>query len=107
MSNFYGSVQFYTSPEVYATIGMVSKKMLDNTSSKMVLSSIHLDFQPVAPSYIFQIFLRIAIQNQIGIAKRVIIDKIIQLRPLRHGHIQRILDSGAHVIRCCRRGIAG
>ena len=58
---------FYTSPEVYATIGMVSKKMLDNTSSKMVLSSIHLDFQPVAPSYIFQIFLRIAIQNQIYI----------------------------------------
>ena len=69
--------------------------MLDNTSSKMVLSSIHLDFQPVAPSYIFQIFLRIAIQNQISIAQWVIIDKIIQLRPLRHGHIQRILDPGA------------
>ena len=80
MSNFYGSVQFYTSPEVYATIGMVSKKkkMLDNTSSKMVLSSIHLDFQPVAPSYIFQIFLRIAIQNQIRVAQRVIVDEIIQ-----------------------------
>ena len=79
MSNFYGSVQFYTSPEVYATIGMVSKKkkMLDNTSSKMVLSSIHLDFQPVAPSYIFQIFLRIAVQNQVCIAKRVIVDEII------------------------------
>ena len=73
-----GSVQFYTSPEVYATIGMVSKKMLDNTSSKMVLSSIHLDFQPVAPSYIFQIFLRIAIQNQIRVAQRVIVDEIIQ-----------------------------
>ena len=79
MSNFYGSVQFYTSPEVYATIGMVSKKMLDNTSSKMVLSSIHLDFQPVAPSYIFQIFLRIAIQNQIGITKWVIINEVVQL----------------------------
>ena len=78
MSNFYGSVQFYTSPEVYATLGMVSKKMLDNTSSKMVLSSIHLDFQPVAPSYIFQIFLRIAIQNQIRVAQRVIVDEIIQ-----------------------------
>ena len=77
MSTFYGSVQFYTSPEVYTTIGTVSKKMLDNTSSKMVLSSIHLDFQPVAPSYVFQIFLRIAIQNQIDIAKRVIIDEIV------------------------------
>ena len=78
MSTFYGSVQFYTSPEVYTTIGTVSKEMLDNTSSKMVLSSIHLDFQPVAPSYVFQIFLRIAIQNQIGIVKRVIVDKVIQ-----------------------------
>ena len=54
------------------------KKMLDNTSSKMVLSSIHLDFQPVAPSYVFQIFLRIAIQNQIRVAQRVIVDEIIQ-----------------------------
>ena len=95
MSNFYGSVQFYTSPEVYATIGMVSKKMLDNTSSKMVLSSIHLDFQPVAPSYIFQIFLRIAIQNQIRVAQRIIVDEVIQFRPLRHGHVQCILDPGA------------
>ena len=77
MSTFYGSVQFYTSPEVYTTIGTVSKKMLDNTSSKMVLSSIHLDFQPVAPSYVFQIFLRIAIQNQVCIAKRIIVDEII------------------------------
>ncbi len=40
MSTFYGSVQIYTSPEVYATIGMVSKKMLDNTSSKMVMSGV-------------------------------------------------------------------
>ena len=78
LSNFYGSVQFYTSPEVYTIIGTVSKEMLDNTSSKMVLSSIHLDFQPVAPSYIFQIFLRIAIQNQIRVAQRVIVDEIIQ-----------------------------
>ena len=77
MSTFYGLVQFYTSPEVYTTIGTVSKKMLDNTSSKMVLSSIHLDFQPVAPSYVFQIFLRIAIQNQVCIAKRIIVDEII------------------------------
>ena len=77
MSTFYGSVQFYTSPEVYTTIGTVSKEMLDNTSSKMVLSSIHLDFQPVAPSYVFQIFLRIAIQNQISIAQWVIINEVI------------------------------
>ena len=49
----------------------------------------------MAPSRILQIFLRIAIQNQIRIAQRVIVDEVIQLRPLRHGHIQRILDPGA------------
>ena len=47
------------------------------------------------PGHFLQIFLRIAIQNQIGIAKRVIIDEVIQFCPLRYGHIQRILDSGA------------
>ena len=40
--------------------------------------------------HILQILLRVTIQNQIGIVQRVIIDEIIQLRPLRHGHIQRI-----------------
>ena len=49
----------------------------------------------MAPIRIFQIFLRVTVQNQIGIAQRVIVDEIIQLRPLRHGHIQRILDPGA------------
>ena len=46
-------------------------------------------------SRIFQIFFRLAIQNQIGIAQRVIVDKVIQFRPLRHSHIQRILDPDA------------
>ena len=46
--------------------------MLDNTSSKMVLSSIHLDFQPVAPGYIFQVFLRVTIENQVCIRQRII-----------------------------------
>jgi len=46
----------------------------------------------MAPSHILQIFLRVAIQNQIRIAQRVIVDEIIQFLPLRHGHIQRILD---------------
>ena len=49
----------------------------------------------MASSHILQIFLRVTIQNQIRIAKRVIVDEIIQLRPLRHGHVQRILDPGA------------
>ena len=49
----------------------------------------------MAPGYILQIFLRVTIQNQIRISQRVIIDEVIQLRPLRHGHIQRILDPGA------------
>ena len=31
----------------------------------------------MAPGYILQIFLRIAIQNQIRIAKRVIVDEIV------------------------------
>ena len=46
-------------------------------------------------SYILQIFLRVSVQNQIGIAQWVIVNKVIQLRLLRHGHIQRILDPGA------------
>ena len=49
----------------------------------------------MAPSRILQIFLRIAIQNQIRIAQRIVVDKVIQFRPLRHSHIQRILNSGA------------
>ena len=49
----------------------------------------------MAPSRIPQIFLRIAIQNQISIAQWIIIDKIIQLRPLRHSHAQFILDPSA------------
>ena len=51
----------------------------------------------MAPSHILQIFLRVTIQNQISIAQRVIVDEIIQLRPLRHGHVQCILDPGAVV----------
>ena len=47
------------------------------------------------PGYVFQIFLRVTIQNQIGIAQRVVVDEIIQLRPLCHSHIQCILDPGA------------
>ena len=54
-----------------------------------------LDFQPVAPGCVFQVFLWITVQNQICIAQWVIVNKVIQLRLLRHGHIQRILDPGA------------
>ena len=49
----------------------------------------------MAPSHIFQIFLRVTVQNQIRIAQWVIVNKVIQLRLLRHGHIQRILDPSA------------
>ena len=49
----------------------------------------------MAPGHILRIFLRVTIQNQIRIAKRVIVDEIIQLRPLRHSHVQCILDPGA------------
>ena len=45
--------------------------------------------------HILQIFLRVTIQNQIRVAQRIIVDEVIQLRPLRHGHVQCILDPGA------------
>lgn len=52
--------------------------MLDNTSSKMVLSSIHLDFKAVAPGYIFQVFLRVTIENQVCIRQRIVVDEVVQ-----------------------------
>ena len=48
----------------------------------------------MAPGYVFQIFLRVAVQNQIRIAQWVIVDKVVQFRLLRHGHIQCILNPG-------------
>ena len=49
----------------------------------------------MVPSRVFQIFFRLAIQNQIRISQRVVVNKIVQLRSLRHGHIQHILNPGA------------
>ena len=49
----------------------------------------------MASSHILQIFLRVTVQNQIGIAQRVVIDEIVQFCLLRHGHIQHILGPGA------------
>ena len=49
----------------------------------------------MVPSRIFQIFFRLAIQNQIRISQRVVVNKMVQFWPLRHGHIQRILNPGA------------
>ena len=46
-------------------------------------------------SYIFQIFLRVTVQNQIRIAQRIVVDEVVQFRPLRHGHVQFILDPSA------------
>ena len=65
-----------------------STALLYNLSYQLVL-------QTTAPGHILQIFLWGTIQDQIDIAQWVIVDKIIQLRSLRHGHIQRILDPGA------------
>ena len=48
----------------------------------------------MASSHILQIFLRVAVQNQIRIAQWVIVDKVVQFRLLRHGHIQCILNPG-------------
>ena len=49
----------------------------------------------MAPGYGFQVFLRITIQNQIRITQGIVVDEVVQFRPLRHGHIQRILDPSA------------
>ena len=49
----------------------------------------------MAPGRILQIFLRIAVQNQIRIAQRIVVDEVVQFRLLRHGHVQCILDPGA------------
>ena len=49
----------------------------------------------MAPGYGFQVFLRIAIQNQVRIAQRIIVDEVIQFRPLCHSHVQRIFNPGA------------
>ena len=45
----------------------------------------------MAPSRIFQIFFRLAIQSKVCIRQRVIVDEVIQFRPLGHSHVQRIL----------------
>ena len=46
-------------------------------------------------SYIFQIFLRVTVQNQIRIAQRIVVDEVVHFRPLRHGHVQFILALSA------------
>ena len=75
LSTFYGLVQFYTSPEVYATIGMAPKNagqhQLKNGDVRRLL-----DFQPVAPGCVFQVFLWITVQNQICIAQWVIVNQV-------------------------------
>ena len=54
-----------------------------------------LIFQLMSSGHILQIPLQITIQNQICIRQWVIVDEVVQFCPLRYGHIQRILDSGA------------
>ena len=49
----------------------------------------------MASSHILQIFLRVTVQNQIGIAQRIVVDEVVQFHPLRHGHVQFILDPSA------------
>ena len=49
----------------------------------------------MAPGHILQIFLRVTVQNQICIAQRIVVDEVVQFRPLRHGHVQFILDPSA------------
>jgi hypothetical protein len=46
----------------------------------------------MAPSHIFQIFLRVTVQDQISISQWVIVDEVVQFGLLCHGDIQYILD---------------
>ena len=48
----------------------------------------------MVPGYVFQVSLWVTVQNQIRIAQWVIVDKVVQFRLLRHGHIQCILNPG-------------
>ena len=45
----------------------------------------------MAPSRIFQIFFRLAIQSKVCIRQRVIVDEVVQFGLLCHSHVQRIL----------------
>ena len=49
----------------------------------------------MAPGHGFQVFLRVSVQNQIRIAQRIVVDEVVQFRPLRYGHVQCILDPSA------------
>ena len=49
----------------------------------------------MASSHILQIFLRVTVQNQIRIAQRIVVDEVVQFRPLRHGHVQFIPNPSA------------
>lgn len=42
----------------------------------------------MAPSHIFQIFLRVTVQDQISITQWVIVDEVVQFGLLCHGDIQ-------------------
>ena len=44
--------------------------------------------------FLFQVSLRVTVQNQVRIAQRIIVDEVIQFRPLCHSHIQCILNPG-------------
>ena len=45
----------------------------------------------MAPDHFFQIFLRVTVQNQIGIAQWVIVDEVVQLynKPLEYAQMVR------------------
>lgn len=52
----------------------------------------------MAPGYVFQVFFWIAIQNQVRIAQRIIVDEVVQLCPLHHGYIKCILQGQCNLL---------
>ena len=65
------------------------------SAKKAVMSSIYSDFQPMASSHILQIFLRVTIQDQIRIAKRVIVNKPLEYAQIvLRGEMEHYLSLG-------------
>ena len=49
----------------------------------MLLLFLCLIFYSMAPGHVLQMSLRVTVQNQVRIAQRIIVDEVVQFRPLR------------------------
>lgn len=63
---------------------MFNTQMQDKVLGCAVLHSSHSVFKRLIHGYCFQILLWVAVQNQIGVLQRSVVDKQIKLRSLIH-----------------------